>query len=506
MNDSTAGIQVATTSGVVQGAHQDGLAVFKGVPFAAAPVGDLRWRRAHPHPGWADVLDATAYGPSAPQPYAEGGDPVLGGHGFPPFDENCLTLNIWTPAADTAARPVLIWIHGGGFVSGSGALPIYSGDTFARDGDLVVVTVNYRLGPLGFLYFGSENGGSDTEPGNYWLTDHIVALQWIRDNIAAFGGDPANITIAGQSGGAFSTAALAAHPQSSGLFHRAILQSPPLGLPIPALAEARQITATYLDIVGAKDLDELREVPWTRLIQASAEMYVQSMKWGHWRVPHTPVLDNASLTCDPVELVLDDAALDIDILIGWTKEEANLVFAVNPMYADTTREQVMARLAESFGDEATEVYASYQARRPGATPQEVLMDLISDELFAAPAIEVAQARAARGRPVWAYRFDFPSPAFDGRLAAAHCLELPFVFDNFDNWSHAPLVDGIESPARDGLCAAMHQAWISFIRTGDPNHAGLPKWQRYTEDRPTTMRFDTVSTTTEVPREVSTDKV
>ena len=285
MNDSTAGIQVATTGGLVRGAHQDGLAVFKGVPFAAAPVGDLRWRPAQPHPGWADVLDATVAGPSAPQHYVEGADPILGGHGFPPFDEDCLTLNIWTPAADSAARPVLIWIHGGGFVSGSATLPIYSGETFARDGDLVVVTINYRLGALGFLYFGSEHGGSDTEPGNYWLTDHVAALQWVRDNIAAFGGDPSNITIGGQSGGAFSAAALAAHPQSNTLFHRAILQSTPLGFHLPNRTESQRITAMYLDIVGVKNLDELRQVPWTRLIEAWPEMFGRSDRWGHLPVP-----------------------------------------------------------------------------------------------------------------------------------------------------------------------------------------------------------------------------
>ncbi|MHA6758176.1 carboxylesterase/lipase family protein [Streptacidiphilus sp. PAMC 29251] len=502
MDDSTAGIQVATTGGPVRGVHQDGLAVFKGVPYAAAPVGDLRWRPAQPHPGWDGVLDAAAYGPSAPQSYGGPAVSALGGHGAPPFDEDCLTLNVWTPAADSASRPVLIWIHGGGFVSGSGSLPIYAGDTFARDGDLVVVTINYRLAALGYLHFGSEHGGSDSEPGNVWLTDQIAALRWVRDNIAAFGGDPGNITVAGQSGGAFSTAALAAHPQSNTLFHRAILQSPPLGLPIPALAESGRIAAAYLDAVGAKDLDELRRVPWTRLIEASTEVFIPSMAWGHWTVPHTPVRDDVTLTRDAVELVLDDAALDIDILIGWTREEANLVFALSPLHADATREQVLARAADSFGDRAAEVYAAHEARRPGATPLEVLEDLVSHELFAGPAIEVARARATRGRPVWAYRFDYATPAYEGRLAAPHCLELPFVFDNFDNWSHAPLVDGIEPADQQALSTAMHRAWISFIRTGDPNHAQLPTWERYTEDRPTTMRFDTVSTTTEDPRALS----
>jgi para-nitrobenzyl esterase len=492
MIDSTAGLQVATTCGPVRGAHEDGLAVFKGVPYAAAPVGDLRWRPAQPHPGWTDVLDATAYGPSAPQLGASSMTAVIGDLSVPRLDEDCLTLNIWTPAADNAARPVLIWIHGGGFAAGSGALPIYAGDTFARDGDLVVVTINYRLGPLGYLYFGSEHGGSDEEPGNYWITDQIAALQWIRDNIAAFGGDPANITIAGQSGGGFSTAALAAHPQSRDLFHRAILQSPPLGLDIPDRAESQRITATYLDILGAKNLDELRQVPWTRLIEASVEMYGRQAKWGYWPVPYLPVLDGISMPRYPVELVLEDAALDIDVMIGWTKEEANLAFALNPVYSDASREQVLARAAETLGDGAAEAYAAYEAQHPGATPQDVLMDRISDDLFATPAIGVAEARAATGRPVWVYRFDYPSPAFDGRVAAAHCLDLPFVFDNFDNWTGSPMVEAIESPARDDLCTAMHQAWISFIRTGNPNHAGLPTWRRYDGESPVTMRFDMVS--------------
>lgn len=490
MADSTTGIQVTTTGGPIRGGYQDGLAVFQGVPFAAAPVGDLRWRPAQPHPGWSDVLDATAAGPSAPQPHLERGEPVMGSHGFPSLDEDCLTLNVWTPAADTASRPVLVWIHGGGFISGSGSLPIYSGDTFARHGDVVVVTINYRLGPLGFLYFGSEHGGSDTEPGNYWLTDQIAALRWVRDNIAAFGGDPADVTVAGQSGGAFSAAALAAHPQSNGLFQRAILQSPPLGLRIPTCAESHRITATYLDIVGVKDFDALREVPWQRLIEACYEMFGRSARWGHWLLPFSPVIDGVNLAGDPVELLLDSAALDIDVLIGWTRDEANFAFALNPMYVDVTREQVLTRAAETRGDAAADAYASYEERRPGATPLNVLMDLVTDELFTTPVIKVAEARAARGRPVWTYRLDYTTPAYDGRLAAAHCLELPFVFDNFENWSDARLVAGVEAPARDGLSTAMHQAWISFIRTGDPNHAGLPTWERYTEAGAEMMRFDT----------------
>ena len=490
---------VTLPAGRLRGAVEGGLAVFRGVPYAEAPVGDLRWRPARPHPGWSGTLDATGYGPSAPQPFREEGDPVLGGHGSPPFDEDCLTLNVWTPGADDAARPVLVWIHGGGFVSGSGTMPGYAGETFARDGDLVVVTVNYRLGPLGYLYFGPDeaadgDGGGDggEDAGNFWLTDQLAALRWVRENIAALGGDPDNVTVAGQSGGALSTAALAGHPEGRRLFHRAVLQSPPLGLHLPTRAESLERTAVFLEIAGAKDLAELRTVPWPRLVEAMGAMFGRTTQWGYWPTPFLPVLDGSTLERHPVDALLQDDSLDIDVLIGWTREEANFGFALDPGYAAATEEQVTARAADTFGDRAAaEAYAAYAAARPGARPVDVLMDLVSDELFRVPAVGLAERRAAAGRPVWAYQFDFPTPAHGGRLAAAHCLELPFVFDNFDAWSHAPFLAGIDPVVRDGLAAAMHRAWISFVRTGDPNHSALPHWPRYDQRTRTTLRFDSV---------------
>lgn len=196
---------VQLAAGRLRGTVEGGVAAFKAVPYAAPPIGPLRWHPAQPHAGWDGIRDATRYGPSAPQMFFEGGDPVLGGHGFPPFDEDCLTLNVWTPAVDDAARPVLVWIHGGGFLSGSGNLPHYSGETFARNGDLVVVALNYRLGPLGYLSFDETDTGQP-EPGNLWFSDQLAALRWVHDNIARLGGNPENVTVAGQSGGALSTA------------------------------------------------------------------------------------------------------------------------------------------------------------------------------------------------------------------------------------------------------------------------------------------------------------
>ncbi|MFE0643151.1 carboxylesterase/lipase family protein [Streptomyces sp. NPDC058877] len=476
-------------TGGLRGSTEDGLTVFKGVPYAAPPIGALRWRPAQPHPGWQGTRDATVFGPSAPQPYREGGDQVLGTHGAPPFDENCLTLNVWTPGTGDAKRPVMVWIHGGGFVSGSGSLPIYSGETFARNGDIVVVTINYRLGPLGYLYFGEEGAG-----GNFWLTDQLAALRWVRDNIAAFGGDPEDITVAGQSGGALSVAALAgARPKGRPLFRRAILQSPPLGLKIPTRTESLQRTAAFLDILDAKNVAELRAVPWPRLIAATFEMFGRTARWGYWSTPFLPVLDEVTLDRDPAELLLSRAGADIDVLIGWTREEANFAFALNEQYASATTDQVLARVRDTFGNRAVQAYAAYQEARPGARPVDVLMDLITDDLFRMPALALAERRAARGRPVWAYQFDLPTPAHGGQLAAAHCLELPFVFDNFDKWSQAPFLTGLNTRVRDGLAATMHSSWISFIRTGNPNHGPMPRWDRYDRDSRTTMALDSVTT-------------
>ncbi|MFI9103732.1 carboxylesterase/lipase family protein [Streptomyces fildesensis] len=478
---------VNTRSGSIRGVVEDGLTVFKGVPYAAPPVGALRWRPAQPHPGWSDTLDATTYGPGSPQAVRQG-DPVLGSHGLPPFDEDCLTLNVWTPGIDDARRPVLVWIHGGAFISGSGVMPNYSGETFARDGDLVVVTLNYRIGPLGLLYFESDDGA---EQGNLWLTDQLAALRWVHDNIAAFGGDPDRVTVAGQSAGALSMAALAGHA-GGGLFRRAVLQSVPLAMPLATPDEALARTAVYRELVGAKDEDELRTVPWPQLVEATAGLLASTMEWGHWTVPFMPVLEGGTLAREPVDNLLDGPGADIDVLIGWTREECAFTFALGEAYASTTKEQVLRRAQDSFGDGAAEAYAAYEAARPGARPIDVLIDLTTDELFRKPTLAFAEARAAGGRPVWTYEFDFPTPAHDGRLGAPHCLDLPFVFDNFDKWSHAPFLAGMDTRIRDGLARSMHQAWISFIRTGDPNHPAMPRWDRYDQQSRTTMHFDTVT--------------
>jgi carboxylesterase type B len=460
-----------TTSGVVRGSAGDGLYVFRGVPYAAPPVGPARWRTARPHPGWPGERDATRYGPSAPQPWRPEGIPAIGRHGEPPFDEDCLTLNVWTPAPDDAARPVLVWIHGGGFLSGSGNLPVYAGDTFARDGDMVAISVNYRLGPLGML-----TGLGDP---NVWLSDQVAALRWIHDNVAAFGGDPGRITVAGQSGGAFSVAALAQHPQARGLFQRGILQSPPTGLDLPTAAEATKQTELLARLLGHEDVADLRAEPWERLIQGTVGVMMAGAGFGQWNLAFLPVLDEAFLPADPMIALADD---DVDVIIGWTSEEAAFAFGFDPAYAATAREQVVAWAAARYGDDAAAVYDARAAAAPGAKPLDVLIQVFTDDFFIGGARDLAARRASR-RPVHAYQFEVRTPRLDGTPNAAHCGELPFTFGNIERWGSPPIVRGLSAAVAEHATRVLHNAWIGFVRDGSPRHPGAPDWRPYTEGDP-----------------------
>ncbi|HEU5031789.1 MAG TPA: carboxylesterase family protein [Spirillospora sp.] len=481
---------VRTHNGDLRGTWEDGLAVFRGVPYAAAPMGDLRWRAAQPHPGWPGVRDAASYGPGCPQPYAPAPDSVLGRHGEPPFDEDCLTLNVWTPDPG-GKNPVLVWIHGGGFVSGSGTMPVYAGDTFARDGDLVVVTINYRLGPLGYLYLGEDEG-------NFWLTDQLAALRWVQDTIAAFGGDPARVTVAGQSGGAFSTAALACHPEGGALFHRMILQSPPFGLALPDRAASLERTRRFAAAAGAVGLDELRTLPSERLVAAAVAMFGGLARFGHWPVPFLPMIDGVTLERHPADALADGhlgGSNGKETLIGWTANEATFAFALNPAYANATVEEVLGRFTDTFGDQAERAYSAYAANHPNASPGELLTELIGDDLFRVPASKAVQGLADKGRRVWAYQFDYRTPAHNGRLGATHCLELPFTFNNADRWTHSPFLDGAAPEDLSTLGRAMHTAWINFVRTGDPQ---VPGWSPVTPAAAPHLRFDTAMASTGDP--------
>jgi carboxylesterase type B len=469
--DMTSPLITSTTIGDLRGTVEDDLCVFRGVPYAAAPVGALRWRSAQPHLGWTGLREATSYGPSAPQPWRPGGMPPVGSHGEPPFDEDCLTLNIWTPGIDERRRPVLVWIHGGGFLTGSGNLPFYAADTFARDGDLVAISINYRLGPLGFL-----SGMGDE---NVWLSDQVAALRWIVANAAAFGGDPGRITLAGQSGGAFSIAALALHPEARSLFQRGILQSPPLGVDLPRPETALARTRSLAKHLGHADLAALRDEPWERLIQGTVGVLMEYASFGEWVLAFLPVIDAGTMPHHPI-VALEGA--DVDLLIGWTRDEASFTFGPNPQYAATTREQVVSWAGTRYGDRAEALYDAYGSARDHISPRDVLIQIATDGLFRCGGLGILDARAG-SRPAHAYQFEVTSRLFDGALGATHCMDLPFTFANINRWADAPFIQGLRADVIERVTGALHPAWIRFVRDGDPNHRGIPSWRPFrTGDR------------------------
>ncbi|MFI9503189.1 carboxylesterase/lipase family protein [Nocardia sp. NPDC052566] len=474
-----------TTAGVVRGRAEEDVLAFLGVPYAEPPVGPLRWRSARPHPGWAGVRDATAYGPSVPQPWRPGSQPMLGTHGDPPFAEDCLTLNLWTPAVDDLRRPVLVFIHGGGFVTGSGNLATYAGDTFASDGDVVAISINYRVGAFGFL--------AGLGDANVWLSDQVAALRWIVDNVAAFGGDPAAITLVGHSGGGLAIAALAQHPEARGLFQRGVLQSPAFGVDMQTPETALERTVALARELGHDDIEALRDEPWERLVAGTAGVLARSASFGQWGLAFYPMLDAATMPAHPMQALIDT---DIDLLIGWTENEATFAFGMDPRYDTATTADVRAWLDRTHGDRAGAVYDKYATADPGARIVDLVSRIVTDEFFRDSCLQFVRARAT-SRPVHAYQFEVTTPLRGGTLGAPHCLDLPFTFANLNRWAAAPFVHNLAPGVVHRVTAALHPAWIAFTRTGDPHHPGLPNWPRYTADEPAILRIgdDTIEAST-----------
>ncbi|QTV79107.1 carboxylesterase family protein [Microbacterium sp. NIBRBAC000506063] len=326
---------------------------------------------------------------------------------------------------------------------------------------MVVVTINYRIGALGFL--ATEEAA---EP-NLWLSDQIAAMDWVRRNIERFGGDPEQITVAGESGGAFSALSLAVSEVSSPWIRRVILQSAPLGLRLATPQDTMATTRRIMDLLGCATIEQLRAVPSEALIGATLQLMPLAARFGHWSTPFVPTIGSALLPQHPLDAFIDGAAADIDVLVGWNADEASFAFALNPSVQGLDDSRVLERLAERFSP-ADSAYASYASRAASGddVPRQVLEAIVSDELFIQPAVELAESRRD-ARSVFAYHFAFRSLAHDGRLGATHCFELPFTFANLERWSHAPFAQGLDPDAFQETSTLMHEAWISFIRTGDP---------------------------------------
>ncbi|AMM18899.1 carboxylesterase [Frondihabitans sp. PAMC 28766] len=465
----------STSSGPVRGRRQDhGVTAFLGVPFAAPPIGALRFQPPAPPAAWSGVRDATGFGPTAPQaPNPAEGLPLLPNRVAP--GDDFLNLNVWTPDLEGDA-PVMVFIHGGSFTSGSGSVSVYDGSRFARDG-VVLVTINYRLGADGFFWTG------DGVP-NLGLLDQVAALEWVRDNIRAFGGDPARVTLFGESAGGMSVCALMAMPRATGLFHRAIAESG-AGVSVISPESARKVATRLAEILGvAPTRDGIASVPVEALVTASTQVAGEAAKkprrklWGDVAknlMIFEPVVDGDILPGRPEDLIAAGAAHNVELLIGTNADEARLFFV--PSGAADTMPGLAANLfAWTFGARRPGTVGRYRRNRPGARKGDVTAAILTDGYYRMPALRLAAAHPH----AHVYEFAWQSPAFGGRLGACHAIELPFVFDTLDDPAVAELTGG-SAPA--DLATSVHDAWVRFATTGDPG------WAPYTAESRTSMRFD-----------------
>lgn len=474
--------------GRLRGRAVDGGIYFGGVPFAQPPIGDLRFSAPRPAEPWSGVRDALEPGPAAPQlaigrfgPISRISRLVRG-----PMSEDCLTLNITTPAVDGERRPVLVWIHGGAFVLGAGSTFLYDARSLVRAGNVVVVSINYRLGAFGFLDLRSVSERS-AAASNLGLRDQIAALEWVRDNIAALGGDPANVTVFGESAGAMSVGALLA--AAPGLFRRAILQSG-ASANISSPSESAYVTELFLHAVGleADDLEGLRALPVGTILEAQRSVLPGSSdRFG--RLPWQPSVDGDLLPRQPLDLLDERGAGALDILIGSNRDEWKLFTSasialramgygelerrIERLRARGARDRAAARSAAA----AVALYREIVERRGNRqTAYEAWVALRSDDYFRIPAIELAEVVRARRSNCFMYRFDYRIPAFPHALGACHAAEVPLVFGTQRSPWLLPIYLGRDSA--DRLSRTVQEAWIAFARSGTPRDSAAGAWPRY----------------------------
>ena len=478
-----------TANGKVAGYIQDGVTIFKGIPYAKAN----RFEAPVQADSWEGIRSCRQYGPVSPQGARSGwandeiafafnwNDGVQG--------EDCLRLNVWTPALDSRKRPVMVWLHGGGYSAGSGQeLPSYDGTSLAFAEDVVVVSINHRLNVLGFLDL-SAYGETYAKSANAGLLDIVASLKWVRDNTAAFGGDPSNVTIFGQSGGGGKVTTLLATPCAKGLFHKAIVQSGSMLRTMESKYSRKIGIATVRNLgLDASSIDKISEVPYGELLAAGEKAIAQvkaeadrdgvaSFIFG-W----APTVDGAVLPSQPFDPQAPAISADIPMIIGTTRHEFSMTTYV-PALRNAGREEVIGILKGRYGEGTERFLELFAKAYPGSKPADMLD---ADFVFRPGAIEQALRKSLQGAaPVYMYMFNWESPVLDGILRSTHCMEIPFVFNNADR--HASMTGGGAQAMK--LASKMSHCWAEFARCGKPSAEGLPEWEPFEAEKRAVMFFD-----------------
>ncbi len=484
----TPGATVATSGGRLRGYVDTGVHTFKGVPYGASTAGANRFMPPQKPQPWTGVRDAFDFGQRAPAPVGGEPDEMLPVDPREAQGEDCLVMNIWTPNPSSGRRPVMVYFHGGGFASGSGSYAIYSGRELARKHDVVAISVNHRLNVFGFLYL-AEYGGKWAEASNAGILDGVRALEWIKENIARFGGDPGNVTIFGQSGGGQKVSTLMAMPAAKGLFHRAIVQSG-AGLTGTPKAQAARTTEQLLQRLKltSSQIDQLQTLPTKQLLDAIAAQPGAAPGSGGGALNFGPVVDGKSLPADPFQPTAPAMSASVPMIVGTTATEVTF-FAPDAQLRpidDATLKARVKTLLRVDDAKVDEMIALYRKNQPGRDNIDLFLRMSTDNSFFRAGVDTqAERKAAQNAaPVYMYRFEYYSPVREGRLKSMHCMEIPFVFDNLEA---GKVYTGI-SPAAQKLADQMSAAWVAFAKTGSPDHAGIPKWTPFTATSRPTMVF------------------
>ncbi len=495
---ATNGAVVETTAGRVRGFVRNGIYTFKGIPYGASTEGNARFVPAVKPARWSGVRSCLAYGPVCPQRARTGWAVDENAFMFEWDDgqpgEDCLRANVWSPGInDNRKRPVMVWLHGGGFSGGSSQeLKSYDGENLAKRGDVVLVSINHRLNALGHLNL-SAYGERYADSGNVGMLDIVLALEWVRDNIANFGGDPGKVTLFGQSGGGGKVTVLMAMPAAKGLFHRAIVQSGSMNRQLTPEMSAK-IAATTLAELGITpaQLDRLHTLPYRALVDAGvaaiAKLDTDTARGAvhrHTKPWWAPVVDGRALPQHPFDPAAPAISAAVPLLVGTVRDESMSGIG-RPEVELMTEADLKTQIGRLFGDKADALLSEYRRAHPNAKPFDVLSMMTGATVRQAAIVQATRKAAQNNAPAYLYQFEWMTPVLDGRPRAFHCAELPFCFNNVDRC--AAMTGGTDEARKLG--EIMSDAWIQFAREGNPNHPGLPKWTAFTAQNRATMIFDT----------------